>query len=208
MNTKNEVPNPVVTEVQRIDGAKQMFDTIEALRQQIPVFPFPVVPGNARQLAFTKDVPAVFLELTNAAIGEREELARKGVQPDQLRDLATYAVVYGPIADAMERLAIEMRHSVNTARSKAGSEALLTYEVTQRLAVRPEHADLAPLVQDMRQALGVQRKLQAAKRRANQKHGTPTTPTTPTTPVPQHPPVTTTPGTTPAVATASEPHNS
>jgi len=206
MNTKNETTNPVVTEAQRIDGAKQMFDTIEALRQQIPVFPFPVVPGNARQIVFAANVSPAFMELTNAALAEREELGRKGVEPDQLRDLAMYAVVYGPVADALERLAIEMRHNVNTARSKAGSEALMTYAVTQRLAVRPEHADLAPLVQDMRQALGVTRKRQAAKakRKADQKNGTPTTPTTP---VPQHPPVTTTPGIVPAV-TASESPNS
>jgi len=204
MNTKTAVTNPTTPPVARIDGAKQMFDTIEGLRQQIPVFSFPVVPGNARQLVATANLSPEFMELTNAALREREELGRKGVEPDELRDLAGYAFAYGPVADAMERLAIEMRHSVNTARSKAGSEALLTFEVTRRLAVRPEHADLAPLVQDMRQALGVTRKRQLAKRKADHKNGTPTTPTTP---VPQHPPVTTTPGTTPAV-TASEVHNS
>src|ERR1700741_4012080 len=43
---------------------------------------------------------------------------------------------------------------VITARHKAGRDALTTYAMAQVLAARPENADLAPHVADMRRALG------------------------------------------------------
>ena len=54
----------------------------------------------------------------------------------------------------LEALAHFIRHSVALARNKAGSDALTTYALAQRLAKRPETADLAPHVDDMRNALG------------------------------------------------------
>jgi hypothetical protein len=76
-----------------------------------------------------------------------------GTDPEQLRDLAQYAVAYGPVADAIERLGAKMRHSVDTARAKAGAEALLTFRVAERLAVLPGTTHLAPMVESMRRTL-------------------------------------------------------
>jgi hypothetical protein len=45
--------------------------------------------------------------------------------------------------------------------NNAGSEALTTYALAQRLAKRPETADLVPHVDDMRRALGISRKVKA-----------------------------------------------
>ena len=59
----------------------------------------------------------------------------------------------------MEAFAQFVRHSVTAARNKAGSEALTTYALAQRLAKRVETAHLAPYVADMRRALGRVRKL-------------------------------------------------
>lgn len=66
----------------------------------------------------------------------------------------SYAEAYAPVAGELEALAKFVRHSVTVARNKAGSEALTTYALAQRLAKRAENADLAPHVDAMRQALG------------------------------------------------------
>jgi hypothetical protein len=87
----------------------------------------------------------------------------------------SYADAYGPLADELEALAHFVRHSVTAARNKAGSEALTTYSLTQRLAKRPEYARLKPYAADMRRALGRMRKVsdevlarRAAKKAAKQ----------------------------------------
>ena len=63
--------------------------------------------------------------------------------------------------------ATSFSHSVTAARNAAGSEALATYTLAQRLAKEPRHAALKPHVADMRRALGRSRKLtpeEAAKK--------------------------------------------
>lgn len=54
------------------------------------------------------------------------------------------------MADELEALAHFIRHRVKLARNKAGSDALTTYALAQRLARRPETADPAPHVDQMR----------------------------------------------------------
>ena len=66
----------------------------------------------------------------------------------------SFADAYEPVADELEAFAHFIRHSVISARNTAGSDALTTYALAQRLAKRPESADLAPHVDDMRRALG------------------------------------------------------
>ena len=47
-----------------------------------------------------------------------------------------------------------LRHTRTTALAKAGSVALIAYEVAKRLAKRPEGADLRPHVADIKRLLG------------------------------------------------------
>jgi hypothetical protein len=53
----------------------------------------------------------------------------------------------------MERLAKEMRHSVDTAKVKAGAEALITFKVAERLAALPGNEHLVAMVETMRRTL-------------------------------------------------------
>ena len=80
-----------------------------------------------------------------------------------------YADAYVPLADELEALAQFIRYSTTAARSQAGTEALTTYSLAQRLAKQKRYSHLKPHVADMRRALGKERKLtpeEAAQRAA------------------------------------------
>jgi hypothetical protein len=117
-----------------------------------------VIPESkavGQRLGLVASVPLAFINLVALAIRNNGELARGGNtgQPLML-DLASFAEAFAPLADELEAMALFVRHTVRTARNKAGSEALTTYALAQRLAKRPETAGLAPHVDDMRLALG------------------------------------------------------
>jgi len=160
MSTQNVVPaTPSPSPVSHTDAAQALVDEIRAMRQQIPNFVVPSSTSEAHRLVPSASVPPEFVELTAVAVKNSTALVRGGaLDPDQTRDLMTYAGAYDPVADELEALAQFVRHSTLAARNKAGSEALMTYAVAQRLVKRPENADLAPHVADMRRVLGRTRK--------------------------------------------------
>jgi hypothetical protein len=125
------------------------------MRQRIPNFVIPESKGALRRLVVAASVPQEFIELAAVAVKNSAMLVRaSGTDPAQIRDFMSFAEAYAPVADELEALAHFIRHSVKLARNKAGSDALTTYALAQRLARRPETADLAPHVNDMRNALG------------------------------------------------------
>ena len=137
------------------DAAQARVEEIRAMRRQIPNFVIPSSKDEGRRLSKAASVPQQFIELTAVVVKNSPALVRGGgPDPLQTRDLMSFAEAYEPVADELEALAQFVRHSVVTARNKAGSDALTTYALAQRLAKRPENADLAPHVADMRRALG------------------------------------------------------
>src|ERR1700682_4823866 len=125
------------------------------MRGQIPNFVVPTTKGANRQLVSAGSLPPQFIELTAVAVKNSAALTRGGgADPAVTRDQTSYADAFGPVADELEGLAQLIRHSVNLAKNKAGSDALTTYALAKRLAKRPETADLAPHVDDMRRAPG------------------------------------------------------
>jgi hypothetical protein len=154
MSNVNEVP-VTPPPASYTDDAAAIIDVIRGLKDQIPNFVIPESKGANRKLAKAASVPLTFINLAAVAIRNNGELARGGntVQP-QMLDLASFAEAFAPLADELEAMALFIRHSVQAARNKAGSEALTTYALAQRLAKRPETASLAPHVADMRIALG------------------------------------------------------
>lgn len=148
-------PNDEVPQTNHTAAAQARVEEIRALRQQIPNFVFPLTKSDRRKLVSAATLPPQFVELTAVAMKNSSALVRGGgADPARIRDLMAFAEAYGPVADELEALALFVRHTVAAARNKAGSDALLTYAVAQRLAKRPETADLAPHVDDMRTALG------------------------------------------------------
>lgn len=141
------------------EAAQERVNELRRMRELIPRF---VMLGSAKQvtrLNGVASVPPEFVELTAMAVANHNALVRgDAATPAEVRDLMNYADAYSPLADELEALAQFVRHSVASARDQAGSEALTTYALAQRLAKRPEHADLVPYVADMRRALGRRRK--------------------------------------------------
>ena len=163
MSNNSEVPvtNP---QTSHLDEAVALIDDIRAMKQRVPNFVVPESKAARQGLGRAASVPPQFIELTNLATRNNEELARGGnVGPAELRDLTEYADAFDPVADELEAMALFVRHSVRVARNKVGSSALMTYNMAQRLAKRPETASLAPHVQDMRIALGNPRRKAKAK---------------------------------------------
>jgi len=170
------------------ETALAVLEGLKALKQKIPNLVIPVTKDERKRLSAAASVPAEFVERLAVAVETTPRLVRaQALRPDESRDLMSYAEAFGPVADEIEALAGFLRHSVTAARNKAGAEALTTYALAQRLAARPDHADLAPHVADMRRALGPKGRKAKAKAKAE-----PSAPSAP----PAQPPVTTTPATT------------
>ena len=191
MSTENETP--VTTPRSNTEKAQALIERIRAMREEIPNFVFPTSKAERQRLGRAASVPPDFVELTAVAVTNSKALIRgEGAQPAQTRAQMTTGDAYLPVADELEALAAFIRHSATATKNKAGSDALTTYALAKRLAKRPETADLAPYVEDMRRALNRGRKTKAK--------AAPTT-----TPSPTQPPVSTTPATTTSNTTPAQP---
>ena len=105
------------------DNAQARVEEIRAMRQQIPNFVMPTSKDELRKLSKAASVPQEFVELTAVAVKNSPMLVRGGgPDPDQTRDLMAYAEAYAPVADELEALAQFIRHSVITAKNRAGSD--------------------------------------------------------------------------------------
>jgi len=156
-------------------AAQTLVEQIRAMRQQIPNFVI-LSPGERQKLASAAAVPPDFVERTIVAVANSQALVRGGATPpEESRDLMRYAEAYGPVADEMQALVDFIRHSVTAARNKAGNNALTTYALAQRLSQRPEHAELAPHVEDMRRALGARGRKRSKAAKPTPKPETPVT---------------------------------
>jgi hypothetical protein len=143
------VPNP------NAEAAQQRVKELRQMREVIPHFIVPESTKETLRLRMVASVPPAFVELTAMAVANQTALVRgEAATPSEVRELMSYAEAYSPVADELEALAHFVRHSVTAARNRAGTEALTTYALAQRLAKRKEHAGLVPYVADMRKALG------------------------------------------------------
>jgi len=163
MNPKENVVIPdVPSEVpngSHYAAAQERVQELRRMREVIPHFAIPASRRDAQRLVNAASVPPEFVELTATAMTHQNSLVRgDSMPPADMRDHMSYGEAYSPLADELEALAQFVRHSITAARSAAGSEALTTYALAQRLAKKPKTAGLAPYVADMRRALGRTRK--------------------------------------------------
>jgi hypothetical protein len=158
--TKNGVSE---TEQSHTDSAQARMEELRAFRRAIPNFIIPTSKNETQRLSSAASVPPQFVETTSVAVKNSATLVRPtALTPEEIRGLMSYAESYTPVLDEVEALAQFIRHSIAAAKHKAGTDALTTYAVAQQLAKRPEGADLAPYVEDMRRTLGRRGKRKAA----------------------------------------------
>ncbi len=153
---------PVVVNANSI-GAQERINEIRAMQSKIPNLVVPTSKGANRKLTTAASVPDLFVEASIVASVNSPELVRGGTAaPEEIRDLITYAKSYEMVAAELEGLARFIRHSTRIARNEAGSHALTTYALAQRLVKRAETAYIAPMLDAMTRALNI-RKRKAAK---------------------------------------------
>ena len=141
------------------EAAQLRLEELRKWREQIPRFAIPETADATQRLTPAALVSPVFIELTNVAVANQIALVRADSTPlAEIRDLVAYADAYIPVADQLEAEAHFIRHSTTAARNVAGTEALTTYALAQRLSKQKRYAHLKPHVADMRRALGKQRK--------------------------------------------------
>jgi hypothetical protein len=160
MANKNLTTQATPPEVSvRTAAAQALINKVRALREEVPDFTFPEFAGDARALTGAAGVPPAFIERSLVATANSPTLARpNALDPAVSRDMLKFAEAFTPVADEIEALAQFVRHSITSARNVAGSDALLTYALAQRLARhRDSAAEIAPHVADMRRALGRRR---------------------------------------------------
>jgi hypothetical protein len=147
------------TPINHAETAQLRIEELRSWREQIPHFAIPETADAARRLSQAASVSPVFIELTNVGVANHTALVRvDGAPPAAVREQVAYADAYVPLADELEALAQFIRYSTTAARNLAGTEALTTYALAQRLAKQKRYAYLRPHVADMRRALGKQRK--------------------------------------------------
>jgi len=178
------------------EAAQALIVQVRALREKIPNLVNPASKDARVKLASAASVPADFVERIAVAVENTPALVRGATDPATSRDRMAYVEAWGPVADEVEALARVIRHTVALVRNQAGADALTTYALAQRLAQRPEHADLIPHVADMRRTL---RKRGGRKAKAKAEQPTPAPATTAPVPSPAAPATSpTTPVTTPS----------
>jgi hypothetical protein len=162
MSIENEVPVTTPATSHKA-AAATIIDEVRGLKDRIPHFVIPESTAVRQRLARAASLPPEFIDLALMATRNNEDLARGGNSVPDDEDLRSYAEAYGPLADELEAMALFVRHSVRAAKNQAGSNALMTYAMAQRLAKRPKTAGLAPHVEDMRRALASPRRKAKAK---------------------------------------------
>lgn len=136
------------------EAAQARLQELRQSRELIPHFTLPFSGKETARLMSAASVSPQFVEVSASAMAHERALERPTVSPAEIRDLMAYADAYGPLADEYEAMGQFLRHSINAARNRAGSEALATYHNAKRLAKIPRYAGLAVYVADMRRALG------------------------------------------------------
>jgi hypothetical protein len=153
-NEKDVVVVSDVTLNPHYEAAQERLRAVRKERELIPNFVLPVSARETQRLNSAASVSPQFVEASASAMANEKALERAEVTPSGMRDLMAYADAYGPLADEYEAMGQFLRHSINAARNRAGSEALATYNNAKRLAKIPRYAGLAVYVADMRRALG------------------------------------------------------
>jgi len=153
--SENLVELPPAEPVNHLVQAQARIDELRAMSQMIPNFTIPTTANATQRLTSVASLPPEFIDVTAMAVSNSAVLVRGGAaDPSAIRDWMAYAEAYGHVADEHDAQSAFIRHSITAAKNRAGAEALTTYALARRLAKRPENAELAPHVANMRRALG------------------------------------------------------
>jgi hypothetical protein len=182
-NTQSTPPTQTTAETPpgatHLDDASTLILDIRALGPRIPAFSFPADVNANRRLSSLATIPKAALDRITDLVQTRPLLTGNDIGPAELRDLVSMASAYSSVPDEAEAFAGAARHTLASALAKAGSAALVAYEVAKRLSKRPEGADLRPHVADIKRLLGP--RFGRKKKAVQAPQPTPEAPTSPST---------------------------
>ena len=166
--TVTEVP------VSHAEAARRLMENLQAMQQTIDEFVIPPRPLDAgSRIRGHKLYPAAFfvelavaMESTPAYI-RALEAASVELTPAEIRDMLRHGEAYLPFADALERFARGIRHTVFTKRAKIGRLASAAYRIAQGMNLLKDVSLPVPQAESMKRAFGPRRRKPAAEPPAN-----------------------------------------
>jgi hypothetical protein len=126
-----------------------------AMEQQVPRFTRPPSKPVPKKLTINASVPDALITIASSNLITSPYLATGiGADANELRDTMEYALAFGNVSKRSAAWTAAVQHSVTDARHKAGTDALNVYALAKRLAKKPGHEELVPVVAEMQKALG------------------------------------------------------
>ena len=156
-----------VTEVpvSHAEAARQLTESLRAMQSTIDGFVLPPSPLDAKsRLGGHRLLPdAFFVELAVALESSEQFVAAlKAVSiqltPAEIRDMLRYGEAYLPFADALERFARGIRHTVFARRAKVGRVASSAYRIAQGMNLLVDVSLPVPQAESMKRAFKRRRK--------------------------------------------------
>ena len=157
--TEVEVP------VSHAEAARLLSESLRAMQSTIDGFVLPPSPLDAQsRLRGHLALPdAFFVELAVAL--ESSELFAAALKaasiqltPAEIRDMLRYGEAYLPFADALERFARGIRHTVLARRAKVGRVASSAYRIAQGMNLLADVSLPVPQAESMKRAFGKRRR--------------------------------------------------
>jgi hypothetical protein len=149
------IPEPTLTHTER---ARAVMAHIRGIQELIDGFTFAGGEPDLRALNASKSVPDGFLEEVAVAIEASTHLAQSSqIQPEELRDTASFSVAFLPVVEEMAIVYRGLRLTVAKKRAGPCKRALQTYELAKTFGRRTDRQILMPHVDAMQKALGRKR---------------------------------------------------
>jgi hypothetical protein len=156
-----------VTEVpvSHADAARLLTESLRVMQSTIAGFVLPPKPLDAQsRLRGHRLYPNAFFVELAVALESSEPFASAlkaaSVQltPAEIRDMLRYGEAYLPFADALERFARGIRHTVFSRRAKVGRVASSAYRIAQGMNLLVDVSLPVPQAESMKRAFGTRRR--------------------------------------------------
>jgi len=151
--------------VSHADAARQLTESVRVMQSTIDGFVLPPSPLDAQSRlrghrlfpdAFFVEV-AVALESSELFAGALKAASIQ-LTPAEIRDRLRYGEAYLPFADALERFARGIRHTVFARRAKVGRVAASAYRIAQSMNLGVDVSLPVPQAESMKRAFGTRRR--------------------------------------------------
>lgn len=158
-----------VTEVpvSHAEAARRLTESLRAMQSTIEGFVLPPKPLDAQSRVRGHRLfpDAFFVELAVAlesseSFASALKAASIQLTPAEIRDMLRYGEAYLPFADALERFARGIRHTVSSRRAKVGRVASSAYRIAQGMNLLVDVSLPVPQAESMKRAFGSRRRKQ------------------------------------------------